>query len=480
MKNKRDNKLLVVNMISSGLFQLLMLMVPIITTPYVSRIFSPEDIGLYATSLGYTSIFVAISAFGIPIFGPREIAKTNGIYERTTTFMHIWSVQIICSLSSFLFFLLISSAKPERNIYLVQSLLIIISIFDVSWFFIGIEEIRKNLFRNFITKLVATCLIFLTIKSKNQLLLYTAINVGAMLLGNISMFIQLPRYLSIKNVKIEVKINYQMFLTMFTLMIPMLLDTFKNSISKIILNWQTGNYEVGIYDQGIKIIIICLGIVTSMSNAIAPRMSYLVSIGSEEQLSGYFEKFSRLIFALSIMLITGITSVGEFFVPIFFGFGYEDVLPVLLIGSFSILFSSLNVFMMNGLIIPKSKDSLLLKSSFFSAVTIVIFNLIFDPFLKAIGAALAFSISSIVLFMIYCYILKADINLKLLLINLTKCLVLILIFSSIIIFIKAHLTLDNNILSFFFYAIVTIVICLLYFIVCFIFNKCRLKNKVER
>lgn len=477
MKKKRDNKLLAINMISSGLFQLLMLIVPIITTPYVSRIFSPEDIGLYATSLGYASIFVTMAAFGIPIFGPREIAKTNDIFERTRTFVRIWSIQIICSLSSFLFFLLISSTKPERNIYFVQSLLILISIFDVSWFFIGIEEIRKNLFRNFLTKLVATFFIFFAIKNESQLFLYTVINVGAMLLGNISMFIQLPRYLSIKKITISVKINYSIFFKMFTLMIPMLLDTFKNSVSKIILNWQTDNHEVGLYDQGIKIIIICLGIVTSMSNAVAPRMSYLVSKGSEEQLSAYFEKFSRLIFSISILLITGIISVGEYFVPVFFGFGYEDVLPILLIGSFSILFSSLNAFMMNGLIIPKSKDSLLLKSSFFSALSVVIFNLVLDPYLNAIGAAIAFSMSSIILFVIYCNILKTDINLKLLLMNLAKCLVLIILFSTVIFFVKVQLVIENNIFAFFFYSFMTIVIALIYFSISFILNKLSSQSK---
>ncbi|HGF7673070.1 TPA: lipopolysaccharide biosynthesis protein, partial [Enterococcus faecium] len=160
----------------------------------------------------------------------------------------------------------------------------------------------------------------------------------------------------------------------FRLLIPMLIDTTKNASSKLILVSLAGNYQVGIFDQGSKIIVLLLGILTSMSSALVPRMSHFVSLNRKNELNKYFKVFNSIISIFSVIVISGIISVGEFFVPLFFGEGYSEVVPVLIIGSFVILFGTLNGFMMNGLIIPLSLDSELIKASSLSMFSVVLLN----------------------------------------------------------------------------------------------------------
>ena len=48
---------------------------PVITVPYVSRVLNPEGIGLANFAITYVSYFALFAALGISIYGVREIAK---------------------------------------------------------------------------------------------------------------------------------------------------------------------------------------------------------------------------------------------------------------------------------------------------------------------------------------------------------------------------------------------------------------------
>ncbi|EOD5305166.1 oligosaccharide flippase family protein [Enterococcus faecium] len=448
MEKKKDTKLLMINMVSSGVFQLLMLIVPIITTPYVSRIFSPEQLGLYASSYSMASIFVTIAMFGIPIYGARKIAQSNDKETRTKNFFSIWFLQIFFSVICFALFNFIVITFGLDNMYYFQSFLILVTIFDISWFFIGIEEIRKNILRNFITKLVATLSIFFFIKKSNQLDIYLFINVLAMLLGNLTMFTSLRPHLILKKKYYHFSKDFRIVKESFRLLIPMLIDTTKNASSKLILVSLAGNYQAGIFDQGSKIIVLLLGILTSMSSALVPRMSHFVSLNRKNELNKYFKVFNSIISIFSVIVISGIISVGEFFVPLFFGEGYSEVVPVLIIGSFVILFGTLNGFMMNGLIIPLSLDSELIKASSLSMFSVVLLNLVFNRYLGAIGAMLSYLSSTIFLTIIYCIFLKKIINLKAFFIKIITTVILIIINYFIMFVIKNSLMMTGNIFNF--------------------------------
>lgn len=269
-----------------------------------------------------------------------------------------------------------------------------------------------------------------------------------MLLGNLTMFTSLRPHLILKKKYYHFSKDFRIVKESFRLLIPMLIDTTKNASSKLILVSLAGNYQVGIFDQGSKIIVLLLGILTSMSSALVPRMSHFVSLNRKNELNKYFKVFNSIISIFSVIVISGIISVGEFFVPLFFGEGYSEVVPVLIIGSFVILFGTLNGFMMNGLIIPLSLDSELIKASSLSMFSVVLLNLVFNRYLGAIGAMLSYLSSTIFLTIIYCIFLKKIINLKAFFIKIITTVILIIINYFIMFVIKNSLMMTGNIFNF--------------------------------
>ena len=59
------------------------------------------------------------------------------------------------------------------------------ALFDIVWFFYGIEQFKIVVLRNTIVKLLELVLIFSLVKTKNDLLIYTLIMSGSVLLAQI-------------------------------------------------------------------------------------------------------------------------------------------------------------------------------------------------------------------------------------------------------------------------------------------------------
>lgn len=467
-------------MISSGLFQLLMLVVPLITTPYVARIFTPYHLGIYAASYSVASLFVTFSMIGLPIYGARRIAQINNIVERTRVSFNLWVIQILCSFICFFFFNGLVVILHLDKIYYVQSFLILATMFDISWFYIGLEEIRKNLLRNLVTKILATLSIFILIKSPTQLEFYAVINIIAIFCGNLTMFSTLRPYIEFKRKHFKIYFRKKVVTDSFRLMIPMILDNLKNTSSRVILSNLSGNYQVGIFDQGSKIIVIILGILTSTSNAVSPRMSYLVGEKQITKMRSYFEKFIVLISVFSTITISGIIAVAEYFIPIFLGGGYDEVIPILVIGSFLIMFGTYNVFLMNGMIIPFSLDRELVKTSLASLIVIVLLNFLLVPILGSIGSALGLVISNITLTILYCWILKGYLDLIKIVKYIFSSLLIILSVSIMIILSKKYISFSSLYTSFIFYGLYSFILSsLLSFIMLKVFKVKMYKRNNE-
>lgn len=357
MLNERNDKKLKYNIISSGIYQILVMIVPILTTPYVTRIFSASQMGDFNLSLTVASLFVVFSQFGIETYGSREIAKSETNNIRDTKFFNLLSIQFIVSivmfiLYNFIFIFIIDS--NNNQLYFVQSLLILVNIFDISWYFIGIEEIRKTIARNTITKIFTTISIFVFIEDISQLSLYALINILGMVLGNLTMIVSSRKYINYKNRIFRVNRKYAK--GSFKLLIPRLLNTSYGTIEKSILNFLTTASVIGIYSEGQKIINLAFSVINSGLNALMPRMSYHVSRNEWDKVRDYLKLGLKYSSFFSIIIVSGIFAASTDFVDFFYGSGYEMVSIVLEITGLSLLFIPITALLTQGVLIPGGKD----------------------------------------------------------------------------------------------------------------------------
>lgn len=461
------------NIVYSGLYQILIMIVPIITTPYVTRIFSIDQMGQYGLAVSISSFFVIAANFGLSIYGSREIAKTHNIKERTKLFSELWIMQVVCSIIFFIIYIIIFVLFVNfgnKELFYIHSILILINMLDISWFYIGVEEIKKTILRNFFTKLFTTLSIFIFIREDTHLILYSFINIIGIFLGNISLLISLNNYISKKDVSLKIKKSN--FKESFRILLPNLLKSSYTSIDRSLLRTFSGvSSSVGIYDQGIKIINLAFSVINSSLNALMPRMAAHVSREEFEDINIYIKKTIKVCNIFSVIMITGILSVADYFVLFFYGDGYESVGLVLKITSLSFLVMPISIFLANGLLIPLKKDNHYSISMIVMVVVGTILNILLDPGLSFVGASIGYVGAEISGFLYRVYSLRRYISLK----QLSKQ----LIYSSIVIIltllgvqlIKNIIFIDNPFFSFLVFGISAVIISIsLLFFTIFVFK----------
>ena len=104
---------------------------------------------------------------------------------------------------------------------------------EVSWFFIGIEELKLVVVRNTVIKLLMTSSIFIFIKDTNDFYLYILINVITSLVGNIVLVNSLKQYVSTPNVNKE-RVRYHLSKS-WKFLIPQFSILIYTSLDKVIL-----------------------------------------------------------------------------------------------------------------------------------------------------------------------------------------------------------------------------------------------------
>ena len=253
------------NYIYNLVYQVLTLVLPLITTPYISRVLGAESIGIYSYTYSILSYFLLFGALGVALYGQREIAYAGeDEVKRKKVF---WEIQIcrfiaafVASVIYFIFFM----RNGEYSIYYRIWFLELIAIgIDISWFFQGIEEFKKTVTRNLIVRLVSITLIFVLVKAPEDLIKYITIYAVADLVGNLSLWLYLPKYF--KGIKIKNISAFAHLPAIIWLFIPQIASQIYNILDKTMIgNMIVDKSEVGYYEQAQKVIRVLLTVVTSL------------------------------------------------------------------------------------------------------------------------------------------------------------------------------------------------------------------------
>lgn len=371
------------------MYQILLIVTPLITTPYVSRVLGAQGIGTYSYYESIASYFVLFANMGISLYGQREISYFQENKEkRSEIFWNTKALNILTSIISLILYYFFGILQHQGMLFFILSINIIAVIFDVSWFFQGIEEFGKTVFRNIIFKFINVIFIFMFIKSAQDLLLYIFGMCFFALLGNFSLWLYLPKYIYLPKLKTlkplkDIKTVILLFLPTIAIQIYTVLD--KTMIGLITQD----AFQNGYYEQALKISRIVLTIVTSLGTVMIPRIGFHYNRGEFDIVKDYMYRGYNFVWFLGIPLCFGLIGISQNFVPWFFGENFEGVIPLLMILSFLILSIGINNVTGMQYLIPTGREKIFTITVIIGAITNFILNLILIIQFKAVGAAIA-------------------------------------------------------------------------------------------
>ena len=428
-------------------YQILVMIIPLITTPYVSRVLGATNIGIYSYTLSITTFFTLFGSLGIALYGQREIAYEQDDRKKYSyTFWEIVALRCITmTISTLIYYFVFAVGNNDYNLYYKILIVELIgNMIDISWFFQGLEEFKKTVLRNTLVKLISLVLILTLVKKPDDLPIYFVIYVLSTLLGNLSLWLYLPKYLTkvkIKDLKIfrHLKPTISLFIPQIAIQVYTLLD--KTMIGTII----SDKSEVGYYEQAQKVVKMLLTIITSLGTVMMPRIANTFASGNKEKVKEYMKKSFRMVFFLGFPLIFGLISASDAFVPFFFGSGYEKTGTIMKVISPIILFIGLSNVTGTQYLLPTKRQKEYTLSVVFGACVNFVMNSLLIGRYGAIGASIGTVIAELTVTSVQLYYTRKDFDFKKV-IGLTRN----YLFASIIMFVCCKVTahfITSNVIS---------------------------------
>lgn len=311
------------NIVYNTILNILNVLFPFITTPYVSRILGVHNIGVVNFAHTYTSYFSLFALLGIPIYGMREIAKhAHDSEKRSLIFSELFLLSCISTLifsSIYIVTILVIPVLYQNYIFLlITGISLFLTPINIDWFFSGREKFKLITIRSLLVKVVSICGLFIFVKKRQDIIPYLLLSLTASLLNYCWNF----GYLLKKEVTFQFKgLRPQRHLaSILVLFVSNIAISVYTMLNTLMLGFLSDYTQVGYYTSSIKMSKVILPVVTSMSPVMIARINTIKGDGgNKKQIVELLNRSFMIIMILAIPAVIGLIAITSRFVPFFFG-----------------------------------------------------------------------------------------------------------------------------------------------------------------
>lgn len=379
---------------------------PIITYPYITRIFIVEDIGKINFYLSIITYFQLLAFLGIPTYAISIGSgnRNNKVWIGKFT-NEIYTISILATCLSCFGLAIVVLVRPgflgDWKIWVALGSTLVFSTIGADWLLQVFEDYFYMTVRYIATQLLGIVLLFLFVKDSSDLYLYFYIYAMSFMITGILNRLYTKKYCFLRIIS---KLNMAHHLKV---LIPILLANLTTMIyinSDItMLGIICGEKSVGIYSTAAKVYNAVKNILCAIIAVYIPGLSLMLQ---QNNLILYKKKvFSliRNIIMLSLAAASGLIGLSNEIIELFAGPNYVEGSMSLRILSITLIFAALNGINTTAILILDRKEKKVLLATSVSAVINFTLNLCLLPIFQYNGAALTTLTAEGVLFFITTY-----------------------------------------------------------------------------
>lgn len=370
------------------------LLFPLITFPYASRILLPDGIGqvnFFASIVAYITL---LTSLGIPMYAIREIAKVRDneaernkvakeilLLHAGLTVLGYLAVAILC--------MTVEKIQVDIPLFLILSATVFFTAIGAEWFYQGVEEFKYITIRGLITKTLAVILLFVFVKSREDLLWYGAYTVFGVLGGNIFNFIRLRKYLLTTHSPFAELHPLRHLRPALRIFVLNLVISIYINLNTVMLGFFKETSNVGYFTAATKLTTLTLSLVSCLGTVMLPRLSNLIAQGQREEFNKLTQKAMKFVIALSLPLCIGLIITAPHLIPLFCGEAYTASVTVLQTIAPVIVCIAISNILGIQILYPQGKESIVIKCTAIGALLNVCINLVLIPMWAQNGSAIA-------------------------------------------------------------------------------------------
>lgn len=376
-------------------YNLLILLTPLLTVPYISRVLGPTGVGINATTNSIITYFLLFGTVGITIYGNREIAFIrDNRKQRSQTFWKIEILQLLTISCAYLAFLVFLFFEHQLQIYFFyQSFYIIAGAVDISWYFMGLEDFKKTVLRNMLVKIASVIAIFIFVKTRQDTGIYILILAGSQVLGNLTLWPYLRHSVDRPHWR---RLNlFRHLRPSLALFVPQIATTVYLALNKTML-WQMDSLTAaGFYDYSDKLIKLVLALVTATGTVMLPHIANLFMKQQLERVKQYLYMSFDFVLAIAIPMALGVAAVATTLAPLFFGRAFGAVDRLLMIEAPVIILIGMSNVLGQQFLLPTKQTKTYTLSVTIGALVNIACNIPLIWFWGVAGAMVATLISEV-------------------------------------------------------------------------------------
>lgn len=397
---------LVSNYIYNGMYKLLLILIPLITTPYLTRVLGSNALGIDSYVLSIITLVELFGALGINLYSNREIAyKRDDKEELTNLYYEIQTIRFSLGIIVIACYIFLVSRTQYRTYFLIQTLAIVGYFIDVTWLFVGCEEMKLPVIRNIIIKILQTILIFCLIKSRNDLNIYIWISAICNFVSSICMYPYVHKWIGKYNRKaLKIKRHFKPVLALF---LPQAASSIYVQFDRTMIGLLSSNISyVSIYDKAESLVKVPLQFVSATTTVMIPRISNEFAKGKMENISKLLKEELRFVLLFIIPMMAGMIVISDRLVLWYLGEQYIESGMVIKMLTPTLLTIGMGELFGSQILVSVNETRGMTVAFVTGAIANVIFNAMLIPKYNAAGAAVATTVAETLVIIVQCHYAK--------------------------------------------------------------------------
>lgn len=368
---------------------------PLITFPYACRVIQAEGIGqvnFFTSIVSYISLFTCL---GIPMYAIREIARTrNDVVKMNRTAVEILLLHTLLTILGYIVVAILCFTVPQIKadvpLFLVLSLTIFFTAIGCEWFYQGIEDFKYITIRGLIIKTISLFLLFIFVKTKDDLIYYGWYSVIGILGGNVFNFIRLRKYISRDNIifsNLNMGRHLKPVLQVFSFYV---VTSIYLQLNPVLLGFMKNALAVGYFTAATKLMMMIMKLSSCLGSVMMPRVSNLIAENRDDEFKALIQKSYDFTLAIALPLTVGLIFCAPSIVKVLCG---DEFVPAILSSQIIapvILMVGISNVMGIQVLYPKGKINIVILCCLIGAITDLILNVCLIPLFSYEGTAIAY------------------------------------------------------------------------------------------
>lgn len=379
------------NLLMNIILKISAVLFPLITFPYTARTLGNEAFGRVGFAISIVSYFSLVASLGIPSYAVRKCAQkrdnSNELAKTVKEILIINTVSLCITYAVFIIGLLfIPKLREDSTIMMINSLSIILQTFGVEWFYQAIEQYDYITGRNIIVKIVSILLLFVFVKSPEDIIPYSIVTIAGTVGSNILNILRLPKLVNLKpKYQLDIK---QHIKPIFALFFYYAATTIYTNLDVVMLGFLTDNSAVGYYNASVKLKNVLVSVITALGAVALPRASYYLSNKEQDKFKNLIRTSLNLVLLLSLGFAAYFTIEAKPVMLLLAGEGYAKSIQSMMWITPSIVFIGIGSITAWQLLIPLGRDKCTLIGAIVGAIVDFGVNGFLIPRYGAAGASI--------------------------------------------------------------------------------------------